>query len=318
MAKWSEREEQVLKETFPERGAKGCYKILPHRTIFAIRAKAKKLKIRRLKGTLFKSDPIAIFGRWKSIEFDLEYSKLRHCSFYRCVCVCKKVRYVQRKNLIKSNPTLSCGCLQKEMVALTGKLNFIDITGVRFGRLVAQKYNSKVSQEKGRTYWDCICDCGGEDSECTIGLANLQSGGTQSCGCIASELLVHRNYRENNSNWKNGITPLRKQVDHSAKAKQLRRECFKRDNYTCQYSQEVGGLLHAHHIYPENKIWKEEGITNFKQAMQCERLWDVDNLITLAEKWHVGVKSENLLAFHRVYGASTSTQQDFRKWYLLI
>jgi hypothetical protein len=48
----------------------------------------------------------------------------------------------------------------------------IDITGQRFGKLVA------VEKELGR--WRCVCDCGGSS---VVRASNLRTGSTKSCGC---------------------------------------------------------------------------------------------------------------------------------------
>jgi hypothetical protein len=52
-----------------------------------------------------------------------------------------------------------------------------DISGKKFGRLTAKKYYRK----SGRTYWNCICECGNTKR---VGLTNLISGKTKSCGCL--------------------------------------------------------------------------------------------------------------------------------------
>lgn len=65
---------------------------------------------------------------------------------------------------------------------------FKDLTGQRFGRLVA------ISAEKdaqGRRYiWTCQCDCGNITK---AGSATLTSGKKKSCGCIHSEMVSERN-----------------------------------------------------------------------------------------------------------------------------
>lgn len=58
----------------------------------------------------------------------------------------------------------------------------IDITGQRFGRLVAVTF---VKIEDHRSYWKFICDCGNT----TITLkGNVTAGTTQSCGCFRNEI----------------------------------------------------------------------------------------------------------------------------------
>lgn len=58
-----------------------------------------------------------------------------------------------------------------------------DITGQRFGRLVAvadDGHNSK----KGARMWICRCDCGRDVVKRIVALV---SGNTKSCGCLARE-----------------------------------------------------------------------------------------------------------------------------------
>lgn len=53
----------------------------------------------------------------------------------------------------------------------------IDISGQKFGRLTAVRYN-------GKSKWFCICECGGS----AIALAqNLKKGNSTSCGCKRRE-----------------------------------------------------------------------------------------------------------------------------------
>jgi hypothetical protein len=63
----------------------------------------------------------------------------------------------------------------------------IDITGQRFGRLIALKYVGKALRYQSQ--WLCICDCGVEH---VVRLGNLRSGAVQSCGCLLDETLRKR------------------------------------------------------------------------------------------------------------------------------
>lgn len=61
--------------------------------------------------------------------------------------------------------------------------NAIDITGMRFGRLVAVR---RDGSRNGQAAWICRCDCGNE----TIAAAKqLRYGSTKSCGCLHLERL---------------------------------------------------------------------------------------------------------------------------------
>lgn len=57
--------------------------------------------------------------------------------------------------------------------------NLIDISGQRFGRLVAVSQNGR--DQHGQVVWLCRCDCGAIVS-CLS--ANLRYGRTLSCGCL--------------------------------------------------------------------------------------------------------------------------------------
>lgn len=59
---------------------------------------------------------------------------------------------------------------------------FIDLTGKRFGRLVA--ISLAVTEKKG-SYWLCRCDCG---NMAVVRRGNLVSGNTKSCGCLGEEI----------------------------------------------------------------------------------------------------------------------------------
>ena len=64
-----------------------------------------------------------------------------------------------------------------------------DISGVRFGRLVAVR-----SVGKGNSFqlqWECRCDCG---MTVVVNKKNLLSGHTRSCGCLRRDMLILRNH----------------------------------------------------------------------------------------------------------------------------
>ena len=59
--------------------------------------------------------------------------------------------------------------------------NFVDLTGKRFGRLIAVE----KSEHQGREIlWRCVCDCGNEK---VIQGNHLRMGLTKSCGCLRRE-----------------------------------------------------------------------------------------------------------------------------------
>ena len=63
----------------------------------------------------------------------------------------------------------------------------IDLTGQRFGRLVADVRSD--NDKRGEARWECVCDCGKR----TIVLSShLRSGRIQSCGCYQREATAAR------------------------------------------------------------------------------------------------------------------------------
>jgi hypothetical protein len=58
---------------------------------------------------------------------------------------------------------------------------FVDLTGVRFGRLIVVEHFGK--DRFGKILYRCACDCGNEK----IVLGKNLKFGTQSCGCLAKE-----------------------------------------------------------------------------------------------------------------------------------
>jgi hypothetical protein len=61
-----------------------------------------------------------------------------------------------------------------------------DLTGLRFGRLVALSYISNGKNSK----WLCACDCGNKKEVLT---GALGSGNTKSCGCLSRETASKNN-----------------------------------------------------------------------------------------------------------------------------
>lgn len=58
---------------------------------------------------------------------------------------------------------------------------FIDLTGMRFGRLTVLK---RSPDTRKRVKWICQCECGNITAVAT---SQLKSGHTQSCGCLQKE-----------------------------------------------------------------------------------------------------------------------------------
>ena len=122
-----------------------------------------------------------IFGRW-TVQYLLEQRTSNRGKIYHCKCQCGNEKDVPADTLRKGE-SQSCGCLHKEITAEIGKKSRIDLTGQRFGKLVAL-YPIYSDNKNEHTKWHCQCDCG---NECNIDLGNLRQGFSQSCGCTRSK-----------------------------------------------------------------------------------------------------------------------------------
>ena len=64
----------------------------------------------------------------------------------------------------------------------------VELSGKTFGRLTVINYDGSI---KGRTYWNCLCNCGGEITLSSNRLLH-KTGPTRSCGCIRVEKGIER------------------------------------------------------------------------------------------------------------------------------
>jgi hypothetical protein len=121
------------------------------------------------------------FGRLTVISFkEMRGKKLNTRPYWKCICDCGKIVIVSRNHLM-SGHTVSCGCYNQEIRLAQVK----DITGKRFGRLIANYDTKKRNHGKtGNAIWNCTCNCGKEVEVVSYSLIN---GDTQSCGCYHKE-----------------------------------------------------------------------------------------------------------------------------------
>lgn len=92
---------------------------------------------------------------------------------------------------------------------------------------------------------------------------------------------------KNNPAYIDGRTLLTERIRHCKKSQDWIKSIFERDNYTCQDCKKRGEKLIAHHnIKSFSKIFSDNNIKTFRQAMYCEAFWNIGNGLTLCEKCH--------------------------------
>ena len=105
-----------------------------------------------------------------------------HRIIWHCVCDCGKEIEIAGIQLTKTTqPTRSCGCLQKDRTRETSQGP--DLSGKVFGRLTV------IERMPNSSLWKCLCQCG---TETLVTTNHLNSGHTQSCGCLQKDVTVER------------------------------------------------------------------------------------------------------------------------------
>lgn len=109
------------------------------------------------------------FGNWTVIEKAKENSN----SYWNCQCSCGKIQQMHISSLVKQGCESCSECQSKKRV---------DLSGQRFGKLVAQDINWEITKIKNEdtTYWNCKCDCG---NMITVSVKSLRDQVKTHCGC---------------------------------------------------------------------------------------------------------------------------------------
>ena len=111
------------------------------------------------------------FGKLLVIEEAIGADRIGNRTTWKCLCDCGNEKFVQAQRL-KSGSTTHCGCG-----------NIKDITGQRFGKLVAIRPTAE--RKHGSVVWECQCDCGNLTKATT---EHLRVGDAKSCGCLRKEI----------------------------------------------------------------------------------------------------------------------------------
>lgn len=113
-----------------------------------------------------------IFGRWTAVALITPQTTTN--PRWLCVCDCGRQRDVLASCLLSGNSTSCSFCGTKR----AKRREVIDLTGMRFGKLVVVSKAGGLSSE---TRWHCLCDCG---SETVKSGRHMRSGAVSSCGCL--------------------------------------------------------------------------------------------------------------------------------------
>jgi hypothetical protein len=106
--------------------------------------------------------------------------KRRSSTLWLCKCDCGG-EILAEPYKIRNKVISSCGCIRTEK-------KIKDITGQRFGRLVALE---RLDRKRGSSFlWRCQCDCG---KIVETSANSLLSGNTRSCGCLRIEAIRRTN-----------------------------------------------------------------------------------------------------------------------------
>lgn len=138
---------------------------------------------------------------------------------------------------------------------------FLDVTGKRFGRLIAIKRVTPIGEPK--TKWLCKCDCG---NEVEVYITYLTTGDTLSCGCFKKEL-EQKNLREDYDN---------KRVDGVAmqlfKGKEPRKDSSTGYRGVQRYYTKTNKERFRAYITVKGKVYKKAGFKTAKDAYYNGRL----------------------------------------------
>lgn len=115
------------------------------------------------------------------------------------LCDCGNIKSIQRYHVLHET-TKACGCIK-----VGRKSRRQDITGQRFGKLLAEEIDVNKTDTIGPEWWLCQCDCGNKIS---AEYNRLVTGQTVSCRCINAERIrspeiIEKCHQSNANRYKN-------------------------------------------------------------------------------------------------------------------
>jgi len=159
----------------------------------------------------------------------------------------------------------------------------------RIGKYVLPKHERKRSI----TYVTFICDYCGEEAKQKYNNYNPK-GKHHFCDKTCEGAWRSENITGNKcGQWKGGVTDLRYAIRNSRNYRIWRKECFEREDYTCEICNNRGGYLEVHHVKPFSLILDENEIQSIEEAKMCNELWDTENGQVLCKNCHDNITWNN-------------------------
>ena len=96
-------------------------------------------------------------------------------------------------------------------------------------------------------------------------------------------------FGSSNPLWRGGPTKkkyLRDELKTLAQYNIWRKAIFCRDRYTCRHCIVPKKIINAHHIISLKEIFKNFNIKTLDDALSCDKVWDINNGITLCIDCH--------------------------------
>lgn len=180
---------------------------------------------------------------------------------WKCRCDCGN-EFIAIGHDLRSGKTSRCYYCHVEYMRQIGKSNAKDITGKRFGRLVALRPIGSASY--GGVIWECQCDCGNKHN---VEYSNFMKGYVQSCGCLKSkgEMIIQHLLTQKQIDFQTQYTPKDWRLSSGYKPF-YDFALFQNDKLICLL--EFHGEQHRK-FYTSTKTWNNE--ENFKKTQQRDK-----------------------------------------------
>lgn len=205
----------------------------------------------------------------------------------------------------------TCHFCEKQFFTLY-KYSKKQIENSKFCSRLCMQMNMRGEQRSQKRFQVATCKVCQKSFNRNIKLSDIQWSKTVYCSLMCSNLDDERlkkikfaslrngntppiHYGSKNYNWKGGITPLNKIIRGCGNYLYWVKTILERDNYTCRLCNIRGGTLNVDH-YPIMfwQIVKENKISSLEEALQCKKLWDLDNGRVLCENCHKKVTASQM------------------------